>query len=360
MLTIEYQTYEQAEKNESFFITSLVKRLSIASYVEDQATKVQLTVIADKNVSFQNGGKVKIMNGDVGIFLGYVFTMKVDENDIITLTCYDQLRYLKNKDVYISKKDTLATVLANLCKRFELPYLISDMPTTELPITIHDNKALYDIISWAVGITIRTEAKRYILWDDFGVLELFEAERYMTDWAFGDDNLVFGYDFEKSIDKDTYNQIKYSQENKKLKVRQNRIIYSSNTKKRWGTLQFFKTIDRGATPEQIVAEMYCKLTLCNHETRKLSMKALGNWDIRAGKGIWVILQNALEETYIQRGIVVSCNHSYSNDDHTMSLVVEVPREESYEKLEDIGTLTSTDNTDKTADTNELDETDEIE
>ena len=344
MITVEYQDYDQISKDESFYITSLVLKLSLTTILESNPGKVSLTVLADKNVTYHNGGRIRIMDGEKGLFSGYIFDMKADEHDIIKLTCYDQLRYLKNNDVYISKGDTLATLFTNLCKRFNLTYLVSDTPSTELPITIHDNKSLYDIISWGIGVTIRAEQKRYIVWDDFGVLELFEAERYMTDWAFGDDNLVFGFDFEKSIDKDTYNQVKYSQENKELQVRQNRIIFNSNTKKRWGTLQYFKTIDEAATPEQIVTEMYARLKLGNHESRKISFKALGNWDIRAGKGIWVILTNALEKTYIQRGIVIQCNHEYENDMHTMDLQVEVPRDEEYEKLEDIGTLLSEETT----------------
>ncbi|MDD3039757.1 hypothetical protein [Bacteroides sp.] len=344
MLTIEYQDYDQIAKDESFYITSLVHKLTLSTAIENQPSKVRLTVIADKNVKFHNGGRIKILDGDKGLFLGYIFEMNADEHDEIKLTCYDQLRYLKNNDVYISRGDTLATLFTALCKRFELKHLVSDTPKTELPITIHDNKSLYDIISWGIGITIRNEMKRYIVWDDFGVLELFEAERYMTDWAFGDNNLVFSFDFSKSIDKDTYNQIKYSQENKDLQVRQNRIIFNSNTKKRWGTLQFFKTIDEAATPEQIVIEMYAKLKLCNHETRKISFKAIGNWDIRAGKGIWVMLKNALEDTYIQRGIVSHCTHRLDNDMHTMDLEVEVPRDEDYEKLDDIGAFLTTDTT----------------
>lgn len=342
MLTIEYQDYDQIEKNESFYITSLVHKLSFSTSIENTPGKVQLTIKADKNVKYHNGGRIRIMDDAKGLFQGYIFDLKVDEQDEIKIVCYDQLRYLKNNDVYISKGDTLSTLFATLCGRFQLTYLVSDNPKTELPITIHDNKSLYDIISWGIGITIRAEQKRYIIWDDFGVLELFEAERYMTDWAFGDDNLVFGFDFEKSIDKDTYNQVKYSQENKELKVRQNRIIFNSNTKKRWGTLQFFKTVDSAATPEQIVTEMYAKLKLCNHETRKISFKAVGNWDIRAGKGIWVMFTNALEETYIQRGIVIQCNQQFENDMHTMDIQVEVPRDEDYEKLDDIGTLLTTD------------------
>ena len=60
--------------------------------------KLTFKVVKDDIIDFQEGAAVRFKFNDKGIFFGFVFTKKRDKDQIITVTAYDQLRYLKNKD----------------------------------------------------------------------------------------------------------------------------------------------------------------------------------------------------------------------------------------------------------------------
>lgn len=49
-------------------------------------------------VFFTKGDLVICTYNDVNVFCGFVFTKKRNKEGIISVTAYDQLRYLKNKD----------------------------------------------------------------------------------------------------------------------------------------------------------------------------------------------------------------------------------------------------------------------
>ena len=69
-------------------------------------SKLTFKVVKDKALNIEEGNSVRFKWNGNNIFYGFIFSIKRDKEDIITVTCYDQLRYLKNKDIfiYINKK----------------------------------------------------------------------------------------------------------------------------------------------------------------------------------------------------------------------------------------------------------------
>ncbi len=75
--------------------------VQITRAVDCVPSKMTFKVPKDPNLNFEEGDIVKfVVNGGV-VFLGFVFEKQRDGNNNISVTCYDQLRYLKNKDCYV-------------------------------------------------------------------------------------------------------------------------------------------------------------------------------------------------------------------------------------------------------------------
>ena len=68
--------------------------------------KLTFSLVKDEVINFQEGAAVRLKVDGKPVFFGFVFTKKRDKNQIITVTAYDQLRYLNNKDTYVYENKT--------------------------------------------------------------------------------------------------------------------------------------------------------------------------------------------------------------------------------------------------------------
>lgn len=59
--------------------------------------KLTFNVVKDNIIDFTEGNPVRMAIDGTNVFYGFVFTKKRDKDGIISVTAYDQLRYLKNK-----------------------------------------------------------------------------------------------------------------------------------------------------------------------------------------------------------------------------------------------------------------------
>lgn len=81
------------------------------------------------------------------VFYGFVFekSRKGSTDDIIQITVYDQLYYLKNKDTYVYTNKTAADVIRMIAEDFQLN--VGDLEDTGYTIgsRVEDNQTLFDI-----------------------------------------------------------------------------------------------------------------------------------------------------------------------------------------------------------------------
>ena len=54
------------------------------------------------------------------VFYGFVFIKKRDKDGIISVTAYDQLRYLKNKDTYVYTNKTAGEFIQMVASDFNM------------------------------------------------------------------------------------------------------------------------------------------------------------------------------------------------------------------------------------------------
>ena len=92
--------------------------------------------------------------------------------NIVTITAYDQIRYLKNKDTLVYENKTADGVVALIGEKYG--FNIGTLANTVWVIAsrVEDNVSLLDMISNALDQTLQNTGDLYILHDDFGKLNL--------------------------------------------------------------------------------------------------------------------------------------------------------------------------------------------
>ena len=69
----------------------------------------------------KRGDHVALQIDGKDIFYGFVFTKKSSgKSDMVEVTAYDQLRYLKNKDTYVYEDKTAGDLIRMLAADFQL------------------------------------------------------------------------------------------------------------------------------------------------------------------------------------------------------------------------------------------------
>lgn len=303
-------------------ISDIAEEITITTSLDGEAGKLTCILQKDPNKVLQlaNGSIISFIADGKGIFFGYVFTIGTDADENYKITCYDQLRYLKNNDVYVTSNMTSSQIFEKICKDKNLKYKVK-VPTKYTPTAyLHDNKTLYTIIKRGMDLASVYDKKRYFIRDDFGTATWSELQEEKTDVVLGDGSLVTSYKYERSIDKDVYNQVKMYRDNEKTGKRDVWIVKDSNNIKRWGLLQFLEKADDDANASQVKETAQNYLKKYNAETETLSLEADGIIELVAGRGIKFQLAREGIDKWMW---IKSATHRFTKDTHTMELEVEI-------------------------------------
>ena len=158
------------------------------------------------DMSFQEGDPVCFYYKNIPVFFGYVFTKKREREHHIKVTCYDQIRYLKNKFTYVFEKKTASQITSALCKDFQLVTGAFDNTKYIIPAIVEENKSALDIILSVLDETLVNTGEMYVLYDDFGKLQLKNAANMVSSTLICKDTGE-NFDYSSSIDDETYNNI---------------------------------------------------------------------------------------------------------------------------------------------------------
>lgn len=325
-------SFDNNNKKETFDVSSLVDSVQISTVFRGQPGKMTFTIQKDPNdiLNIYNGSIVQFMRDDKGIFYGYVFSMGTDATETYKIVAYDQMRYLKNNEtIYLSDK-TVSDNFATLCERHQLKYKIVTPSSFIAPPKPFQEKTLFSILEDQIERADVAEKKQYFIRDNFGTLEFNELSNCKTDIVLGEKSLLSSYQFEISIDKDTYNQIKVLRGNKKTGKDESYIEKDSTTINRWGFLQKVVRADENQNEAQLKKLAQDLIKLHNRETRTLRLSALGEDSVIAGTGIQVNIPQLRTTTTNNDKVeylnmwVVGATHNYNKSMHTMDLEVAIP------------------------------------
>ena len=307
------------------FITN--KGKTYEPLVEDEVTfsterkgapgQLNFKVVKDDYIDFQEGNEVRCVKDDKEVFFGFVFTKKRNKEHRIDVTCYDQLRYLKNKDTIVYENKTASEFLKMIAYDFNLKVGAVEDTKFKIKSRVEENTTLFDMVQNALDETLQNTKQMYVLYDNFGKLTLKNISNMKTNLLIDEDCLQ-DFDYTSSIDANTYNTIKLSYKNKKTGKRDIYITKDGNNINKWGILQYFEDIK---SDKNAKAKADALLELYNHKTRNLTLKGVfGNLKVRAGSMVIVNLNigDIITKNYF---IVEKCKHIFKSDEHFMDLLL---------------------------------------
>lgn len=295
----------------------VVESVSIEWERQGQPGKLTADIVKTPGLSFQEGDPCRFSVDGTPIFYGFVFekARKGSMDQVITITVYDQLYYLKNKDTYVYSNKTAAAVIRMIAEDFQLNVgALADTGYT-IASRVEDNKTLFDIIQTALDETLKATSQMYVLYDDVGKLTL----KNIGDMKLGllvDNETAGDFDYKTSIASQTYDKVKLSYENKDTGKREIFIAQNGSSINQWGVLQYYEKIDSTANAKAMADAL---LSLYNTKTRTLKLKdVLGDVRVRAGTMLVVML--GLGDMNLSSYLMVEqVKHTFSNEQHVMDL-----------------------------------------
>lgn len=302
--------------NNTVYYPLIQDKVTLTTHISGTCAELSFNVVKDEIINFTEGNEVSLIVDGVKLFKGYVFTKKRNTLDIINVTCYDQIRYLMNKDTLIYENKSASDFIKSVGNQFKLNIgNICDTNFT-IPYRHEVDRKMLDCINTALTITTNMTNNRYVLYDDFGKLTLKNINDMKTNYLL-DENCFGGLNYETSINENTYNQIKVIDDiNNKTRV----IVLEKDDEliKKYGVLQKLYYIDAELNPKE-----FAKMRLKEFKEKTVIFDitdAIGRLDLRAGNSILVNL--AIGETvYSQRFLITYLQHKFFDEHHMIDMSI---------------------------------------
>lgn len=314
----------------TYDVSDAVADMTITTYLHDNPGKLEFTVIRTGSLAFWEGATVSVVLDGYNMFKGFVFKKsRTEEVDKIKVVCYDQMRYLKNKDARVFENVTSNQIFEQLCKDFVLKHKTVDSSSHICAPRSEDATSLYDMIQHALDDTLANTGKWYFIRDNFGTLEHLNIMSCLRPEVLGDASFVTGFDYETSIDDDVYNQIKLYRDNDTTGKREvfivNDTVNGGEKITRWGILQLYEKIDEHYNIAQIEARAMAMLKYYCDTRRSLTLHCLGIKEFFAGCIFKCKIADLGDLSINSYLLVTECTHKISNEEHIMDIKTEVVR-----------------------------------
>lgn len=296
--------------------------------------------VPEGGMAFSEGDVVRFYYDEKLVFVGFVFTKKRDREHRIEVTCYDQIRYLKNKYTYVFENKTATQIVKALCADFGLQTDSMDNTNYVIPAIAEENKSALDIILTVLEETLANTGNMYVLFDNAGKLKIANCANLVSSTLIMEDTAE-NFDYSSSIDDETYNQIVLYYKNDD-KIQQIYTASSPTTVNQWGLLRYFEEVDNPSIGQNKANSL---LKLYNKKTRELKVTgAFGDISVRGGTLIPVQLNLGDVVTNSSFFMLVEkVTHNFDHGLHTMDLTLEGAWEDGdYEvRSETIGIIPTT-------------------
>lgn len=280
---------------------------------------LKFTVVKDDILSFHEGNPVSFRFNGEPVFYGYVFKKERSDSRLIQVTCYDQLRYFKNKDSISYADWTYSELLRVLAKDYGLTCGTIADTKYKIPQRIEET-TLFDICGNAADETLVNTGKIYVLYDDFGKLTLKPYESMLLPiWI--DENTAQEYSYASSIDNEVYDRVKLAYDNGETGEREIYVTNDTASQGRWGVLQYYAKLDSALSSADMQTKAKVLLDYYNVKQRELSIKKVFG-DVRARAGASVAVGMGLGDINISNYMCIEkARHTFSFGLHTMDLTL---------------------------------------
>lgn len=279
---------------------------------------LKFSCVKDEIINFQEGNPVTLRVNGSNVFLGFVFEKsRGADMPTIQVTCYDQLRYFKNKDTYIYTKKKYSELVKMFAADFGLKTGTIEDSGYVIPARAEE-ATLFDMCGNASDETVLHTGKLFVLYDDFGKICLKNIESMKVPILIDSDTCE-SFDYSSSIDKDVYTKIKLARDNDTTGEREVYEYNNQNLQKQWGVLQYYEKSDSVGTALKEKA----KLLSSYYGKKNRSLKVSGCFgDIRVRGGSSLVIMLGLGDINVKNWMVVeTVKHSFLNGQHKMDLTL---------------------------------------
>lgn len=289
---------------------------------KNTAGKLTFNVLKDDALDFSEGCSVRVRENGENVFFGFVFKQQRNKESLVTVTAYDQLRYLKNEDTIVYEDKTADQFIRMIAEDYSLNVGTLENTGYVFESRVEENTSLFEMIQNALDLTLTNTGKMFVLYDDFGKLTLKPLSSMIVGspgaYLMIDEETGENFEYTSSIDDNTYNRIKLAYDNEDTGLREIYIAQDSGNMNRWGILQYFDTLKKGENGQ---AKADALLKLYNKKTRSLKLtNVLGDNRVRGGSMLVVNLD--LGDMKLKNFMLVeSCKHIYKENEHWMDLTL---------------------------------------
>lgn len=306
------------QKQDGTLITPLITgTVSVTRYRTSQPAKLTFSCVDIEGVTYSPGDAVALRWDNADVFYGYIF--KLSSSDAtVKITAYDQLRYFKNMDslVYSGKYSELVDYL---CRKYGLDEGTIEDTGYDIPKRIEQG-SLFDICATASTLTLLSQKRHFILYDDFGKICLRDINNMMLN-LYVDGESLEKWDYSESIDSGVANKVIVAVDDKTTGVRNLYSADSPETIKKWGTLTKYET-QSDVTPEMAMSRAKSLLSLYNRPDKKLKLQnVIGDPAVRGGSSFIVELWVGNGTRVRQFAVVDQVEHRFDDNRHLMDMTV---------------------------------------
>lgn len=283
---------------------------------EGAPSTLKASFIDDGFAKFANGNAINFMVDGKTFWYGYVFEMSENKSKLIECTCYDQLRYLKNKDTYQYEDISYSDLLKRICTDHGLTMGAIEDTKYKIAGRIEQEKEYWDMLEVANQYTVAYTGELFILHDEAGKICLKNMKSMMVDSMVLDKDIAEDYEYKHSIDENTFNRIKIDMIDEQENYVKTVVAEDRDNIGKWGLLQFYaQTTERDGVEEKAKT----LLKSLNRELRSFKAEnVFGDVSVRAGSIIPVHIR--LRDIAINGNMLVNrVVHKFFGGYHLMDL-----------------------------------------
>lgn len=297
---------------------SVEGELTVTWSREGSPGKLICNIVKDESLNYQEGNTVAFYVDDELFFYGYVFEKSRAGEQIIKTTCYDQIRYLKNKSTLQYKNWSYSELLKNICADRHLAVGEIEDTGFKIPARAEINQEYYQMLKFASDITTANTNKIYVLFDKGGKICLKDIQNMKCKDVI-DYDCTLNFDYATSISEGVYNRVYLKLlDDDKREVKSASAEDGGNIAK-WGILQYF---DQTNNEEDIEGKAKELLKLLNKKHRRLKLKNIvGRTDVRAGSLVPVDMPAIGDIDIKGYMMVASVTHKFQEEHHFMDMEV---------------------------------------